>query len=226
MFIQVHRQLSFESSLQYFQLCICFLSTLANASTVLSTLILVGTFSLLLFAISYLRFRHFEAYLAAQNCFTFSRRRFAYFEAECVTSLRWMADTNAVYGFVFFLFTSLTLPINAIFTMLMLFGQVTGNYRVLVVIFVIHQVFFVVFSFIAAIGLSEQFHRPAKRLIGLFVKSPAVRQFRFRLRLAEYIERFHTNNHYGANFGGSGKISWQSFGKVCKGSRFEAVKAD
>ena len=146
---------------------------------------------------------------------------FGVFSAHNVVSLRWLADVNRLYGPSIFGFMLINVPLNAILVMMLLLGRLKLALVPVVFCLVAVQMLIIFAINLAGAVLSRQLHRPAKKILRLSLLSQSLgvkwlkwQQFRLQLRMALYIERFHTKNQFTVNYGRHGRITFESFGRV------------
>lgn len=132
-------------------------------------------------------------------------------------SLRWLSDVNRIYGVAILGYMLINMPLNAILMMMLLMGKLKRSLIMVVVILAATQmlIIFVINLFCAI--LSRQLHRPAKCILRLSIRESEGRLrwlSRVRLKMAFYIERFHTKNEFTVTFGKVAKINFPNFGRV------------
>lgn len=183
-------------------------------------LFLVATLEILVFTIGYIKLKQMDSFIARRlrvHRRTFPRASFTCFLFENELSLQYLADINRIYGNVFFAFTLLNTPFNAVFfmTLLLAGNQLTIPVYLFLVLHIGVQIISLLNITFFSILLSINLHRPARKLFALPAKSLATHWcLSFRLKLSRYLEQFHTVNLYTVNYGKfGGKITYTSTGR-------------
>lgn len=154
----------------------------------------------------------------------FTPRKFDTFFKKIDSFLVLLADANRVYGAAFFVYIVINMPLNALLIMMLnKTGQIVGRVlRIGSAVYVVVQLFliFAVTCFFAKV--STKFHKTVKRVIrssveGLTVNEKSTTPFwplKSRLKLARYIETFHTSKQFTLKYGQYGSVTFSSIGKV------------
>lgn len=188
---------------------------LISVSFMMEILSLVGIMGILLQTMAYIKVNQLNEYVYQLKSTTFTYRQFHFYNKEIAFALVFLADVNRIYGTAIQLFLLINCPLNSLL-MVALFMDVFANHLlVLVYIILAIQMTFIFVIHFFCITVCTKFHTPAKAFIYLFVHSKLVKFYcvRERLKLANYIEQFHTKNVFTVTYGRYGKITYQSFFK-------------
>lgn len=202
-----------------------FLSVVLTARTILTLLVV---FTLLLTLATNLKLGQIRAYGGrhilnrnrkfTETQFSLIRRHFA------VALLTWLADINRIYGRLICCFIGTTLPLNALLVMMLIFSaHLSLKVAAACVVIAAFQVTFLFGLSLFAARQAGQFHGLIKGLLGLSVRvwktssssgsrllGPRAPRLLgpFRLKVALFIEHFHTRNPYTLNLGSLGKVDF------------------
>src|SRR5699024_4756816 len=121
---------------------------------------------------------------------------------------------NGTYGRLLLVCMLVHTPLNALFLMMLCYSPMSAVGQASACAITLGQIIVLwLISYFSAL-LSLKIHRPAKVFLRLVVKCKKRRthwSLRSQLKLATYVEQFHTTNLYTVNYGkGCGKITLAS----------------
>ncbi|KAJ6221061.1 hypothetical protein RDWZM_006873 [Blomia tropicalis] len=125
-----------------------------------------------------------------------------------------MTDLSQIFGQMFFLYLLFNYPSNAIFViMISLYDFPSNLTKILIINIAIIQLAFLIFIHYGLAKWSKLIHAPAKKMMKLVAPINGKVNLSMKLRLAHYVEHFHTINIYAPTYGKYGKMTLNSFGK-------------
>lgn len=192
-----------------------FLNQILAVTFAMKNLILTGMLGLLVIIIAHFRMVQMQKLATYHDAQKYHENILIFFLLKNVEFISILRSINHTFGQVYFSFLVLNCPSNAFLIISLLFSRKT-NFSMQVMFFTITitQIFFI---FIVHYIIACQFcriHSPAIFFFSVMIKAKAIKSFFVKMKLAHYLERFHTNNQYGFALGKCGTISYSSFGKV------------
>lgn len=113
-----------------------------------------------------------------------------------VQSLLYLDSVNAIYGKALLLVLLVALPTSAIFIIVSLTYAIEIIFKVSILLAVGFSLFLMFIVHYYFVTLSWKMHKPAKYLLSGKCQEPSSATWRAKLRLATYIEQFHTSNPF------------------------------
>lgn len=161
--------------------------------------------------------------LTKNNMKIWYMRKFMSIHTEELTTI---LKVNRINSIIFLAFIVLNVPINlytVVGFMLNIYNKVSLIFLTNIVIYQYNAIFG--FHLFASI-YTERIHRCSRRLTHLYVNDWPHSQYKGtkmidsyvtinRLKLSNYIEKFHTEKRYGFTYGPFGLITYKTFAKVC-----------
>lgn len=193
-----------------------------NFNIVYGILIVTLMLAILLLLVINIKFNQMDEYAKKSLMLssTFSGHKFALFAYHNNLSLKLLRDGNLTFGKSIFAYMIVNMPLSSLLLMMLLLGKLNSKKVVVkaLIIFFVSAEFgsIVIISLICAI-LSQKLHRPVKRFFRLIFKPAQSSQkvaLTIQMRVAAYIEFFHTENRFALSYGRMGKITFGSCGKV------------
>ncbi len=131
--------------------------------------------------------------------------------------LQFIADSNRVYGRALFYYNIISYPSNAAIMMFLLWDNKASTlFQLMAAFSAIDQILIIFIFHLMAAQMTIKFHRPVKQMRKVYLYSKFLVRLRTRLKLANYLERFHldSDKQYGLSYGQWQLITFQTYGKV------------
>lgn len=149
---------------------------------------------------------------------TFSSHKFATFTCHNNLSLKFFADVNRIYGKSIFAYMIVNMPLSSLLLMMLLLGKFKGKgvVKACVIVLVIVQFSTIILISFFWAFLSQKLYQLVKRFIRISVcqKLQKTISLTVLMRVATYIEFFHSKNRFALCYGKVGKVTFASCGRV------------
>lgn len=163
--------------------------------------------------IAQIRFGQIELYINSIHLSRFNRFHLRTFLQLKVQTLRYLLDSNRIYGRALFFYLIISSPSNAAFIMLLTYVPLATPIKLVFCILILAQLAVVFLVHFVCALLTVKLHKPAKRMMAFYLSSRQLPDLISRWKLAVYIEQFHSTKPYALQYGRFGNISFASFGK-------------
>lgn len=181
----------------------------------IDSLILTGVLGLLAIVIAHFRLMQMQKFATQHDAQLFPENIVIFFLNKNNEFLYILQSINHIFGKAYFSFLLLNCPSNAFLVMSLLINRkISVSMQIFLIITIITQIFFI---FILHYVIAYQFrkiHHPAVFFFSVIIKGITTKTFLTKLKLAHYLEHFHTKYQYGFALGRFGYVCYQSFGKV------------
>ncbi len=191
-----------------------FLNSVFNLDFMIYVSSLYSVIGTIIVIISYIKLQQIEQFVLEIKVYELKTTQFVFFQNQNVTSLIWLADINRIYGSVMFLFQIINMPFNPVLLILILNNKLNPRLSFIASLIFMNQICYIFLVSFFAVKLSVKLHKPVKKFIKCSQRLSKNWSFKWRLKLSQYIEYFHTTNLYTVNYGNKGKITYRSCGKV------------
>lgn len=114
---------------------------------------------------------------------------------------------NPIYGQILASFIVVNCPINAYLMMSMFMGKIVGLQLYLAIPFVCYQLIIILLLHYLATKFTHHLHATSPNVLHIYIHNWHKSQtIRFRMKIANYIDAFHTKNRYGLTYGKIGGL--------------------
>ena len=179
--------------------------------------ILTATLSITSTRLIFVKLTQLTSFLQHRNLKlnTDGRGLLKYFRSHTET-LKIIVHQNRIYGMAFFAYLLITMPLNALLTLSVLLpGKVQLENRIFLGFMAVSQFIYIFGIHLMCAIYTKKIHSNSRRLIHLNVLyATRMTSTSLRLKLALYIEKFHTRNCYGISYGKFALITFIAFAKV------------